>query len=128
MTVFWRYWLLQIPGWGVLIVALILAHRYFGLSTAWALVIFALWLVKDWAIYPVLKKYYDFKTEEPTSRLVGQRAVAQQALRPRGYVRLWGELWLAEVANHTQPVAAGDEVIVEAIEGLTLRVRRSEPH
>jgi membrane protein implicated in regulation of membrane protease activity len=123
VTVFWRYWLLQIPGWGVLIVALLGANRYFGLSLFWATVVFVAWLLKDWAIYPILKNHYRFRVEHPSDRLVGCLATAREPLRPGGYVQLRGELWLAELATGAGPVEAGDEVRVEAVEGLTLRVR-----
>ncbi len=123
MTVFWRYWLLQIPGWGVLIVALFAANHYLGLSLFWASVIFAAWFLKDWAIYPMLKNHYRFRVEPPSDSLVGRRATAREALQPSGYVLLRGELWLAELARGEGPVAAGEEVTIEAVEGLTLRVR-----
>lgn len=47
------------------------------------------------------------------------RGVAWTALDPRGKVRVRGELWNAEAS---EPVAAGGEVEVVAVEGLTLRV------
>ncbi|HEY7697652.1 MAG TPA: NfeD family protein [Vicinamibacteria bacterium] len=127
MTVFWRYWLLQIPGWGVLVVALAAAHRYLGLPVLWAIAVFGAWLLKDLAFYPVLKKHYRFRVDQPTESLVGVRATAREPLRPKGpkgYVQLRGELWLAELAKGADPVETGDEVAVEAVEGLTLRVRR----
>ncbi len=124
MTVFWRYWLLQVPGWGVVGVALLLAHRYFGVSLLWAAVIFFVWFLKDWAIYPILKNHYQFRTESPSDRIVGRWATAREPLRPAGYVDLGGELWQAEVVKGGDPVDAGEEVTVEAVEGLTLRVRR----
>ena len=124
MTVFWRYWLLQVPGWGVLVVALVAAHRYLGLSVGWASVIFVAWFLKDWAIYPILKNHYRFRVEAPSDRLIGRQATARQPLRPTGYVQLKGELWLAEVVKGGAPVETGDEVTIEAVEGLTLRVRR----
>ena len=123
MTVFWRYWLLQIPGWGVVVAALVLAHRYFGFSLFWGVVIFFVWFLKDWAIYPILKKHYQFRAEPASSRIVGRRATAREPLRPTGYVELGGELWLAEVVKGGDPVEAGEEVTVEAVDGLTLRVR-----
>lgn len=124
MTVFWRYWLLQVPAWGVIAAATAIAHRYFGMSLAWGAVILALWIAKDWAIYPMLKKHYQFRNDDAASALLGQRAVAQEELRPRGYVRLRGELWLAELARDSGAVLPGDEVTVEAIDGLTLRVAK----
>ncbi len=123
MTGFWRYWLLQIPGWGVLIVALLAANRYLGLSLVGAIVVFVAWFLKDWAFYPILKNHYRFRVEAPSDRLVGRVATAREPLRPRGYVQLRGELWLAEVVAGVDPVEAGDEVRVEAVDGLTLRVR-----
>ena len=115
---------MQIPGWGVLIVALVAAHRYFGLSVAWAFVIFVAWFLKDWAIYPILKNHYQFRVEAPSGRLVGRQATAREPLCPKGYVQLGGELWLAEVMKDGGPVEAGEEVTIEAVDGLTLRVRR----
>jgi membrane protein implicated in regulation of membrane protease activity len=123
MTVFWRYWLLQVPGWGVLIVALVGANRYLGLSPFWAVVAFIAWFLKDWAIYPILKNHYRFRVEPPSDHLVGRLGTAREPLRPKGYVELRGELWLAEVVAGVGPVGAGDEVRVVAVEGLTLRVR-----
>jgi membrane-bound serine protease (ClpP class) len=52
--------------------------------------------------------------------LIGRRAVVVDALRPRGRVRLDGEVWNAEAARH---VEVGAEVVVIGVEGLTLRVR-----
>lgn len=124
MTVFWRYWLLQVPAWGVIVALAAIGHRYFGLSLSWGASILILWIVKDWAIYPMLKKHYQFRSEDPVTALVGQGAVAQEELRPRGYVRLRGELWLAELAGNSAAVGPGDDVIVEAIDGLTLRVAK----
>jgi membrane protein implicated in regulation of membrane protease activity len=120
-----RYWLLQVPGWGVLIAALLLSHRYAGLSYGWALVVFGVWLLKDWALYPVLKKHYRLRNEEPAEAMLGRRATAEQPLHPRGYVRLHGELWLADAADGA-PIERGEEVVIEGVDGLTLRVRRSE--
>jgi membrane protein implicated in regulation of membrane protease activity len=125
LTVFWRYWLLQIPGWGVLIVALLGANRYLGLSFSWAVLIFIAWVLKDWAIYPILKNHYRLRLDAPSDRLVGRLATAREPLHPKGYVQIGGELWLAEVAKGEGPVEAGDQVRVEAVDGLTLRVRRA---
>ncbi|GMR23979.1 MAG: hypothetical protein BMS9Abin37_2462 [Acidobacteriota bacterium] len=128
MTVFWRYWLLQIPGWVVLAGLLAAAHVWLGLSPLGAVIVFAFWLAKDAVLYPILRPHYVFRERDARQNLLGQYAVAQETLRPRGYVKLRGELWVAELAVNEAPVPAGESVIVESVEGLTLKVRpRVEP-
>ena len=56
-----------------------------------------------------------------TQGLVGQRAVADTALHPDGWVRVLGERWRG-VAD--APVGPGESVTVSSVEGLTLRVRK----
>ncbi|HET7743487.1 MAG TPA: NfeD family protein [Gaiellaceae bacterium] len=51
--------------------------------------------------------------------LVGKTAVALGAIAPRGQVRVDGEIW---EARSESPVSRGDEVVVGAVEGLTLLV------
>jgi len=53
--------------------------------------------------------------------LVGDIAIAQQPLTPRGQVLIHGELWQAE-SEH--PAATGEEVRVRSVHGLTLLVDR----
>ena len=56
--------------------------------------------------------------------LLGQHAIVRTPLRPRGQVFVHGELWQAE-ADADVPV--GREVIVDRVEGLTLRVSPTTP-
>jgi membrane protein implicated in regulation of membrane protease activity len=51
--------------------------------------------------------------------LVGQTAVVVSPCRPLGQVRIAGELWAARSESGADP---GDEVVVRAVDGLTLRV------
>jgi membrane-bound serine protease (ClpP class) len=53
--------------------------------------------------------------------LVGRTAVVRTRLQPRGQVYLHGELWQAEAADGDD-IDPGREVVVEDVEGLTLRV------
>jgi membrane-bound serine protease (ClpP class) len=53
--------------------------------------------------------------------LVAQRGQAETGLEPEGWVVVQGERWRARSA---EPVAAGETVVVEAVEGLLLRVRK----
>jgi membrane-bound serine protease (ClpP class) len=52
---------------------------------------------------------------------VGRTAVVRTRLQPRGQVYLHGELWQAEAAEG-EDFGPGREVVVEGVEGLTLRV------
>lgn len=129
MTVFRRYWLLQIPGWIILGVLLSLANRWFELPISFALAIALAWLIKDVIFYPILRNAYQTRNEEPADVLVGARAIAQEELRPSGYVKLRGELWRANAigVDAEERIPVGATVVVEAVRGLTLLVRRSQP-
>jgi membrane-bound serine protease (ClpP class) len=57
--------------------------------------------------------------------IVGRRAVARSALAPAGFVFMDGEYWAAEAEDgEVQP---GENVIVTAIRGLRLTVRKQKP-
>lgn len=51
--------------------------------------------------------------------LVGQKAIVATALRPLGQVHIAGELWAARSESGADQ---GDEVVVRAVDGLTLLV------
>jgi membrane protein implicated in regulation of membrane protease activity len=59
------------------------------------------------------------KTVTGTEALVGQKAFVVTPLRPVGQVRVAGELWAARSAAGADP---DDEVVVRAVDGLTLFV------
>lgn len=124
MSVFWRYWLLQVPGWVILGGLLAAAHYSLGLSVRVVVVVLALWFIKDLALYPVLKPHYAFKERSGHHGLLGETAVAQETLSPSGYVKLKGELWKAELSDTGARVAPGESVTVESVDGLTLKVKR----
>lgn len=124
MTVFWRYWLLQVPGWVVLAGLLTAAHYWLALSPVTAALVLGAWFVKDALLYPILKPHYVFRERDAHQSLLGEHAVAQEILSPRGYVKLRGELWIAEIATDDAPVPVGSSVVVESVDGLKLKVRR----
>jgi membrane protein implicated in regulation of membrane protease activity len=124
LSVFWRYWLLQIPGWIVLAGLVVAAHYWLGLSLAAGAVVVFFWLAKDAMLYPLLKPHYVFHQRHAHEALVGADAVAEQPLSPRGYVKVRGELWRAELVGSDEPVLPGESVVVESVDGLSLKVRR----
>lgn len=63
------------------------------------------------------------RTKPTTGRegMIGLLGVAHTALSPKGTVDVRGELWSARAS---EAIAAGDEVEVEAVDGLNLTVRK----
>jgi membrane-bound ClpP family serine protease len=60
--------------------------------------------------------------------LIGSQGRAREPLEADGgHVFVEGALWRARNADPDEPVAVGDPIIVERIDGLTLTVRRAEP-
>lgn len=126
--VFVRYVLLQIPEWVLGTVAAVALYRWAGLPAWVAAAVVPLLMLKDVALYPWLRASYEIDPRMPVEQqLVGARAVATQPLSPRGYVRLRGELWQAEIASEDRTIDPGATVEVIAASGLTLVVREAPP-
>ncbi|HET7444394.1 MAG TPA: NfeD family protein [Solirubrobacterales bacterium] len=58
-----------------------------------------------------------------TEEMIGELAEARSTIAPAGQVFMRGTLWGARLASGEAPVALGDRVRVEAVDGLTLVVR-----
>ncbi|HEY0390672.1 MAG TPA: NfeD family protein [Solirubrobacterales bacterium] len=90
----------------------------------------ALGLLSLVAFYFVTRKVIEAHEKPPRTgaeELVGALAEARGALDPEGQVWIEGALWRARIAGGDGPVALGDRVRVEAVEGLTLVVRADSP-
>ncbi len=121
---FWRYTALQVPGW-VLALALGWWIRTSFDAPGWlAPAILLAWVVKDMALYPLLRSAYETNEAPPVERLIGRRGVAIEPLAPSGYVRIGGELWRARASAAT-PIAPHLTVEVIGAEGLVLSVRHA---
>lgn len=128
-----RYWLIQLPGAALLLVALLLLRRWFDLPMWAVATVIAAWLIKDAALYPVLKHAFDPTSGPQPHSPLGRTAVAHEGLGQtgmprRGYVQLGGELWLAELAPGAQGVAPGRRVRVVDQRGLCLVVEPVGAH
>jgi len=117
-----RYWLLQIPGWVLLILVLTFAHESFHLPVWVGGLIVLLWVVKDAILYPFMRVAYETTSKTGIERLVGLVGVAKQDLEPEGYVLVNGELWRAVAEPPDDPVPKGTHVRVTAAEGMRLTV------
>ncbi len=123
---FWRYTAFQVPGW---VLALAIGWWIQGAFEApgWAAPgILVFWVVKDLALYPLLRSAYEVNEAPPVERLIGRRGVAIEPLAPSGYVRIGGELWRAR-ASGAAAIAPDLAVEVVGAEGLVLSVRPAGP-
>lgn len=66
-----------------------------------------------------------YKVRGGAEGLIDERAEVVEPLEPTGKVRLLGEFWNAESASG-ESIAAGEQVIVTEVRGLTLVVRRED--
>ena len=124
-SAFWRYTAFQIPGWVLAGVGGWWLHRTIGVPIWAAAGVLVVWVVKDFALYPLLRSAYEVDGRTPVDRLVGERGHAVQRLAPRGYVRVRGELWISETDGGSV-VEEGAPVMISAVDGNTL-VAREEP-
>lgn len=118
-----RYLLFQVPGWVAVCAVIILLVELDLIDAWWAAIAVALWLIKDAAMYPLVRGAYASPGEATgAERLVGETGVVTQPLRAKGYVRVRAELWRAELAEGE--AWPGERVRIIGAQGLTLRVRK----
>jgi membrane protein implicated in regulation of membrane protease activity len=117
-----KYLLFQLPGWTLAGIALGLLVRVWGLSPGTALLLFAFWVAKDFALYPLLRSAYAGGHRDGGEALIGALGTARERLDPAGYVRVGAELWRAEVSREHAPVESGGTVRVRSVRNLTLHV------
>ena len=123
---FWPYLLVQVPDILLAGIVLLLLQAWAGLPRRWVVGLFALWIIKEVAMYPLLRDAFAPPRTGPDT-IVGARGVATEPLAPGGYVRLGGELWAAEcLPPHGAGIAAGSPIVVRGTRGLTLLVETEE--
>ncbi|MDI6693436.1 MAG: nodulation protein NfeD [Anaerolineales bacterium] len=57
--------------------------------------------------------------------MVGRSGIAQNDINPVGLVQLGGEQWTAELAEGEEPIERNERVVVTAVQGLRLLVRKA---
>ena len=122
-TALTRYVLYQIPGGLLAVAGALLLHRWIGLPGWVAIALVVGWALKDAALYPFLRASYEPHSGSVIERLVGLGGIAVEPLAPRGYVRIRGELWLAEPIATDVEIPRGHPVTVDGVRGTTLLVR-----
>lgn len=117
-----KYLVLQIPGWIFASLVLgFLVHEH-DLSQRTAALLFGLWLVKDFVLFPILRIAYEPSDPGGTQSMVGRLGTARESLDPEGYVKVGAELWHARVVDGLAPLEPGTVVRVIEVRELTLHV------
>lgn len=123
-TALTRYVLYQIPGGLLAAAGAMLLYRWVGLPGWVAIALVVGWALKDAALYPFLRTSYEPPSGTVIERLIGLGGIAIEPLAPRGYVRVRGELWLAEPIAADGEIPRGHLVTVDGVRGTTLLVSR----
>lgn len=126
MSVRARYFLLQVPGWILVAMILFGLRDWIGISLGWAVALYALYVVKDFVLFPFLRHAYDTRTTTGIEKLVGETGVVKRALAPKGLVLVGSELWKAAVAPGAREIEPGRRVRIESARGMVLIVRAEE--
>ena len=122
LKTFLRYLLFQILGWAILALVLyVLVHK--TEVPRWAAMgLFILWVIKDLAMFPLVRSGYEGNAKTGAETLIGSRGRVQEPLTPEGYVKINGELWKARTESPDQLLARDTPVRVRGARGLTLIV------
>lgn len=122
--------MLQIPGLFIAGVTLFVLVRWTSLSEPVAWGLFGLWVLKDVALYPIVRVGYDDHAGSGgVDGMLGATGVTQEALAlgASGTVHIGPERWSARLASGADPLPAGARVRVVAVQDLTLLVEAAEP-
>jgi membrane protein implicated in regulation of membrane protease activity len=123
-----RYVLFQVPGW-IIAAVVVTGLWHWGLFPAWlSLSCFSGWVLKDFILFPLVRKAYETAVKTGADALVGARGVAEGNLAPEGYVRIRGELWRAVNNSGDQIISSGTEVEILSAEGMKVFVRPVVAH
>jgi len=84
--------------------------------------LFALWIAKDLALYPILRVGYEDPSPDISEQLVGALGSVRDDLEPEGWVRVGAELWRARCPTRDAPLRVDTTVRVTEVDGLVLEV------
>ena len=128
LPVFGRYLLFQLPGIGIATLVLVGLVEIWDLPVNAAVVLFALWVAKDLALYPFLKVAYQTRDSgvNGPDALLGNLGVAQDDLDPEGYVKIGSELWRARAAPEAESIVSGAPVRVVQMRNLMVVVEAAD--
>jgi membrane protein implicated in regulation of membrane protease activity len=122
VTTLQRYLWIQVPGWVLAAIIASALYLWAGLHLWIAVALFVAYVGKDFILFPFLRRAYETNTKTGVEELIGMTGKVAEELRPRGYVRVRGELWRAETAPGTSSIPKGSSVKIQSAHGMTLVV------
>jgi membrane-bound ClpP family serine protease len=124
--VFMKYTLLQIPGLVIISSILYFLYTSFSYSFYINIIVLLLWILKDMVMFPFIWSAYDSRKDETVHSMIGKVGTTRDDLDPSGYIIIGLERWRARITPGSEQIPAGEMVLVDDIEGLTLIVSRRE--
>jgi len=112
----------QLPSWLVVAFIAMALDIWSELPRPLLVGAFALFLVKDFVIYPWVRSAYEHTEHDPGSEMLAARGVVIVSLDPVGWVQVGSERWRAETVDDALPLAPGTAVEVFRVRGHTLFV------
>lgn len=120
---FGRYLVLQLPGAVIAATVLALLVHTEQISSAIAYGLFALWIVGEILMFPVMRVAYETgETHTGVEAMIGSVGATEDDLDPEGHVRVGAERWHA--VSEGGLIAVGSAVRVREVRGLTIVVER----
>jgi len=118
-----RYILFQTPDTVIFIIVLLILNRFINISSElfWGLIAF--WLLKDIITFPLLWRAYAGSVSDSRYSLIGAEGIVMEKCDPRGFVRVRGELWQAEVTEEGACVNKGEVIEVTGSTGIILLIK-----
>ena len=121
-SVYFRYLLLNIPGFFAFVLLLIVVQKWLAISEwiFWSLT--ACWGIKEIVLFPFVWRSYDPNCISMTGNMIGRFGIVKKRLDPYGYIKVDNELWRAEPFLSGVAIEEGSKVLVNKRKGLTLYV------
>lgn len=119
-----RYSLFQIPSLLIVMLLVFSVNHWYRLDNVIIMIIILLWILKDILIFPFVWKAYCHKDRDKSKTILNEIGTAIDTINPKGYVKIRGEIWQAELDDIGIPICQGESIEVVEINGLKLKVRK----
>ena len=119
-----RYSLFQIPALLIVIMVVLLIDKFYIVDNVIIIGIILLWMLKDIMLFPFVWKSYSLKDSDKLNLLIKEHGTAISSLRPKGFIKINGEIWQAELLDESVGINEGDTVEIVEVNGLVLKVKK----